>query len=305
MLWGDKPFHSLNYYLQNKFGTKVYKVSLNAGFTCPNRDGTLGTGGCIFCSSEGSGDFTPAPTLSITQQLQAGKTLLKKKCNAAKFIAYFQAFTNTYGPVPVLEKIYREALEEPSVVGLAIATRPDCINEDILSLISSLNEYKPIWVELGLQTIHPETALFIRRGYDLQCFESAVTLLNEYHIDPVVHIILGLPWETKEMMLETISYLSAQKIQGVKLQLLHILKNTDLAVFFEKNPFPLLSQEEYIQLIVDCIERMPKQTVIHRITGDAPRKLLVAPKWSTNKKVVLNEIHHEFKKRNTWQGKFL
>lgn len=304
MNWDGIAYHSLNYHLRKKFNEKVFKISLDGGFTCPNRDGSISDNGCIFCSGRGSGDFIPAADLSLFEQFMKGKELLEKKWSAGKYIAYFQAFTNTYAPVDILRKKYEEALSFPGVVGLAIATRPDCLGHDVLDLLDEINKKTYLWVELGLQTIHEKTASLIHRGYSLSCFNEAVYNLNERKIESVVHLILGLPGENKEDMLSSVKYISMQPVQGVKLHLLHILKNTPLYQMYLKNPFKVLEKDEYIDLIIDCLELLPPDMVIHRLTGDGSKDLLIAPLWSKNKKAVLNGIHKRLKERNTWQGKF-
>ena len=304
MRWNDKPYHSLDYELKQKYGEKVYKIALDAGMTCPNRDGTCGIRGCIFCSEGGSGDFAAKGT-SIAIQLEKGKQCFHDKKIGTKFIAYFQAYTNTYAPVEKLEQIYRDALDEPSVVGISIATRPDCLGRDVLSLLDRLNrEYddKFIWVELGLQTVHEQTAQLVRRGYPLPVFETALTQLRAISIPVIAHVILGLPGETKEMMLETCVYLAEKHISGIKLQLLHVLKNTDLAQIYEKKSFEILDFMEYIDIVISCLEVLPPDMVIHRVTGDGPRDLLIAPLWSLDKRRVLNTLHQEMKRRGTWQS---
>lgn len=345
-LWHGKPYYSLNQYLQEHFGEKIYKIALDGGFTCPNRDGTLGNRGCIFCSAGGSGDFSGArlsipyraepdearPLVGhlfrdarmgnpygaqpdgarpaeghvladIRLQLEAGKNLLSKKYTGRRFIAYFQAFTNTYAPVEHLEKIYMSALSHPDTAVLSIATRPDCLSPDIVGLLKRLNTIKPVWIELGLQTIHEDTARFIRRGYTLDVFTDALFRLNEAGIDTIVHTILGLPGESEDDILETHRFLAQQPIQGIKLQLLHVLRGTDLDVLYRRRPFHILAQKEYADLIIRCIEILPPKMVIHRITGDGPKNILTAPLWSSHKKQVLNTIHHTFKTRATWQGR--
>ena len=293
-------WNSLNAALRRRYGTKVYKLALSSGCTCPNRDGTLGSRGCIFC--DGAGAF--AETGPVRQQIEAAKARVASKAGPdAKYIAYFQSFTNTYGPVDRLRALYTEAMAPEEVAALSIATRPDCISPEILELLVSLNRIKPVWIELGLQTIHQQTARFIRRGFSLECYETCVKQLEQAGLTVISHVILGLPGETREDMLATVDYLGHSGIQGIKLQLLHVLKDTDLAVLYEKDPFPLFSLEEYCILIVDCIERLPENMVIHRITGDGPRKLLIAPLWSTDKKRVLNRIQQMFRERNTWQGR--
>lgn len=303
ILWGDKPYYSLDYYLKQTYGEKVYRLSLNGGMTCPNRDGTLDTRGCIFCSAGGSGDFAAPVTLSITEQIEAAKEKISQKSNARKFIAYFQAYTNTYAPIEYLRRIFMEAISHPDIVLLSIATRPDCLNEDVLALLSEIRLYKPVWIELGLQTIHPLTTEFIRSGFSLKDFQCAVKHLQQRDIPVIVHLILGLPHETRDMMLDSVSYTAKLSVFGIKLQLLHILKGTDLDTEYRRNPFPLLSLEEYAHLIADCIEILPPDMVIHRLTGDGPKKLLTAPLWSSDKKRVLNTISKTLKQRNSYQGK--
>lgn len=296
-------FYTLNRHYREKFGEKVYKLSLDGGFTCPNRDGTIGSGGCIFCSEGGSGDFCANRLLPICQQLEEAKQIFSCKNTGKKYIAYFQAFTNTYGPIDYLEKIYREAMAPGDVVGISIGTRPDCLPNDVMALLQKLNQEKPVYLELGLQTIHEETARLIRRGYALPVFEDAVLRAKKAGLNVVSHIILGLPHETNEMIFETISYLNGLPIDGIKLSMLHVLKNTDLATLYEKEPFPTYSKEEYVELVIDCLERLRKDIVIHRITGDGPKDLLIAPLWSLNKRDVLNTIQKRLKERDTWQGR--
>lgn len=305
MRWNDKPYHSLDYELKRRFGEKVYRLSLNGGMTCPNRDGRIGYGGCIFCSAGGSGEFAADPSLSIRQQIDAAKKLLEKKRSARRYIAYFQAYTNTYAPVSYLEAIFTEAISCPEIVLLSIATRPDCLEPPVVDLLSRLNLKKPVWVELGLQTVHEDTAAFLRRGYPLSAFENAVERLRARGIEVVTHVILGLPGEDKERMLQTIRYLNRQDIQGIKLQLLHILKGTDLAALYEQQPFPIFTLEDYVQTVLSCVERLRPEIVIHRLTGDGPKDLLLAPLWSRSKRQVLNTIHQEFRLKDTWQGKYL
>lgn len=297
-------YNSLNEHLRKTFGQKIYKISLNAGLSCPNRDGTLGYDGCIFCSKGGSGDFACSPLLSITKQIEEGKVQTQKKFfgESKKYIAYFQAYTNTYGDISYLKKIFTEAINHPDIVALSIATRPDCLPPDVLSLLSNLNKIKPVWVELGLQTIHEETALFINRGYSLECFLDAVKKLRNIQLDVIVHVILGLPGETKDDMLETIRLCSSLDIQGIKLQLLHVLKNTRLADYYNSGVFKTLNMTEYINLILEIISILPEQIVIHRLTGDAPKNLLISPLWSANKRHVLNTITKTFNEQNLIQG---
>lgn len=301
--WGEKRYHSLDYYIKNKFGEKIYKISLNGGMTCPNRDGTLGTRGCIFCSRGGSGDFAADAALPVNEQIADARRLVKKKHSGSSYIAYFQAYTNTYAPCSYLRKIFTEAITHPDIRILSIATRPDCLSEDILDLLGELNQIKPVWVELGLQTIHESSAKFIRRGYELPVFEKAVTLLRSRNIETIVHVILGLPGENTAQMLSTVRYLNTLDIQGVKLQLLHILKDTDLADYYKEHPFYVFTMEEYIDMIGQCIAVLRPEIVIHRITGDGPKQLLIAPQWSANKRRVLNQIQAHLKEADIWQGK--
>ena len=301
-------YYSLNDYLKETYGEKIYKIAIDAGLTCPNRDGKIDTRGCIFCSSGGSGDFAVSCKnfSSISEQIEAGIGLFKKKKVGSHFIAYFQAYTNTYGEPEYLEKIFSEALSHPLIAGISIATRPDCLGDEILELLKSLKKRfidKFIWVELGLQTMHEDTALYIRRGYPLPVFESALDSLNFLDIPVIVHVILGLPGESNKRILETIDYLARKNIFGIKLQLLHILKGTDLEKDHEKNLFSVYTKEEYIDLVIDCIEHLPKDVVLHRVTGDGPKNLLIAPLWSGNKKDVLNTLHHRFKERGAYQGR--
>ncbi len=283
-------YTTLNSFLKEKFGTKVYKIALNGGFTCPNRDGKIDTRGCIFCSKGGSGDFAESPELSITEQIENGKKRLEKKIKSGKYIAYFQAFTNTYAPVEKLKAIFTEAINHPDIVALSIATRPDCLGDDILALLGELNKIKPIFVELGLQTVNESTAKYIRRGYTLDVYEKAVEDLHKIGINIVTHIILGLPGESKEDMLKSVEY-ACRVTDGIKLQLLHVLKGTDLATDYKQGKFEVLSLEEYTDIIVECVKIIPQDVVIHRLTGDGAKKDLIAPLWSADKKTVLNTIN--------------
>lgn len=302
--WGDKRYFSLDAYLKKTFGEKIYRLSLNGGMTCPNRDGSLDTRGCIFCSAGGSGDFASAPTLSVTEQIAQAKERIQKKSDCRKYIAYFQAYTNTYAPVDVLRSLFTEALFHPDIAALSIATRCDCLPEPVLDLLAELNQIKPVWVELGLQTIHADTLRFIRSGFTLAQYEKSVSDLRSRGIDVITHLILGLPNETEEMMRASVSYVAGLPVQGVKLQLLHVLKNTDLGMLYEKEPFLLFSLEEYCDFVIDCLALLPPEMVIHRLTGDGPRSLLIAPLWSTDKKRVLNTIQKRMRERNIWQGKY-
>ena len=301
--WGDKPYFSLDHYLKQTFGEKVYRLSLNGGMTCPNRDGTLDSRGCIFCSAGGSGDFATAPSLSVTEQITQAKERIRRKSNCRKFIAYFQAYTNTYAPVEHLRKIFTEAISHPDIVALSIGTRPDCLGDDVLDLLYSLNQIKPVWVELGLQTIHEDTARYIRRGYPLSCFDTAVKNLRAGGIEVIVHTILGLPGESRKDILETMAYLNAMDIQGIKLQLLHVLRGTDLAADHEAGLFRTYERDEYLNLVIDCLEHLRPDMVIHRITGDGPKDLLIAPLWASRKREVLNMLHHRMKEEQSYQGR--
>lgn len=288
-------YTTLNSYLKKRFGCKVYKLAVDGGFTCPNRDGTIDTRGCIFCSKGGSGDFAEDRNLSITQQIENAKARVEKKIKNGKYIAYFQAFTNTYAPVERLRALYTEAIKHPDIVAISIGTRPDCLPNEVLDLLNELNQIKPIFVELGLQTIHEGTAKYIRRGYSRDIYDKAVDELHRIGINVVTHIILGLPNETEEDMLETVKYVS-EKTDGIKLQLLHILKDTDLADEYQNGKFDVLTLEEYTQIIKKCVKIIPKDVVIHRLTGDGAKKDLIAPLWSADKKNVLNTINKAISK---------
>lgn len=316
--WGGLPYYSLNTWLKQRFGTKVYKLSLDAGMSCPNRDGSIGQGGCIFCSAGGSGDFAAGNFMSgsseirsqamdIRNQLEAAKQLVSKKIpSSGPYIAYFQSYTNTYAPVSRLRELYTEAMREPEIAAISIATRPDCLEPEKIRLLRELNADKPVWVELGLQTIHENTAEFIRRGYPLACFETAVRQLKAAGLTVIVHLILGLPGESLEQMLESVDYLAqfSPAVDGIKLQLLHVLKGTDLERLYEEDPFPLFSLEEYVDFVITCLEHLPPTMVIHRLTGDGPKRLLIAPSWSADKKRVLNAFTRRFRERGTWQGRY-
>lgn len=338
-------YYTLNYYLRQRFGRKTYKLALDGGMTCPNRDGTAGYGGCIFCSGGGSGEFAVGiqETGGVTAQIEQARKRIQEKTDAELFIAYFQSYTNTYADVEYLRQIFMEAIMHPQVAVLSIATRPDCLPDEVLALLEELNRIKPVWIELGLQTIHEKTARYIRRGYELSCYENAVKRLNQAGIEVITHVILGLPGESREDMLETVRYLSRNVsvsgqnsasgensvsgqnsvpgknslseipasgavpflygTQGIKLQLLHVLKGTDLAAEYQKGAFSVLSMDEYLDVLFACIEILPPDMVVHRITGDGPKSLLIAPEWSADKKRVLNTIHREMKRRDIRQGK--
>lgn len=299
--------YTLNDYCRETFGEKLYKISLNGGFTCPNRDGTLGSRGCIFCSAGGSGDFAEDPHASITAQIEAGKKKVEKKMKSGgHYIAYFQAYTNTYAPLERLEALFTAAISHPDIRVLSVATRPDCIPEETVALLARLNRIKPVWVELGLQTIHEESARYIRRGYPLAVYEDALRRLKEAGLTMITHVILGLPGETREDMLETIKYLAKgikdTRTDGIKLQLLHVLRNTDLAEDYLAGRFSVMTLEEYLPLLADCVRRLPPDMVVHRITGDGPKNLLLAPLWTGNKRLVLNAITRYFKEEQVQQG---
>lgn len=302
MRWGEKRYNSLNYFLRQKFGEKVYKVSLDGGFTCPNRDGTLSSKGCIFCSDSGSGEFAGSRKNNITQQIEEQLELISKKFPRGNVIAYFQNFTNTYGDLEYLRKIYEEALSHPRVIGIAIATRPDCIDDKILNLLEELNNKTFLWIELGLQTSNEKTALDINRGWKLEVFDRMIKKLNDKKIKVVAHIILGLPNESFEVMLNSIKYIVKKKVWGVKFHLLHIIKNTDLEKLYIKTKFHILNKDEYIDLITKGIEILDKDIVIHRLTGDGSRETLIEPKWSLDKRNVLNSIEKHLKENDILQG---
>ena len=307
MDWNGKPYHSLDYELKKQFGHKVYKLSLNGGMTCPNRDGTLGRGGCIFCSAGGSGDFAAPVMDSVHEQIEAAKLQVQRKMSGpGSYIAYFQSYTNTYAPVDYLEALFREAVSHPDIAALSIGTRPDCLPPEVIRLLKEINKEKPVWIELGLQTIHESTAELIRRGYELPCFIDAVRRLKEAGLTVIVHVILGLPGETEDMMLETIRFLAnhTPPVDGIKLQLLHVLKGTKLAALYEAAPFPVMTMEEYIDLILKCIRLLPPHIVIHRLSGDGPKKLLIAPEWSGNKRLFLNSLTRALRETGAYQGEW-
>ena len=284
--------------LLQQYGEKVYKLSLSSGCTCPNRDGTLGVGGCTFCSEGGSGDFAAA-CAPIDEQLEEAKARIRQKTDARRFIAYFQSYTNTYGDLDRLEALYTETLRHEEIEILSLGTRPDCLGDDVLAMLERLNAMKPVWVELGLQTIHDRTAKAVHRGYDLAAFEAGYHALKALGLTVIVHVIFSLPGETREDMLSTVRYLAAldPPPDGVKLQMLHVLRGTQLGEDYEKEPFPLLTLEEYAELVAQSVRILPEETVIHRLTGDAPGKLLLAPEWARNKKRVLNAVNREIGKR--------
>lgn len=355
--WGEKPYYSLDFYLKETFGRKVYKLALDGGMTCPNRDGTLGTGGCIFCSEGGSGDFAQQAAgdfslPGIHAQIERAKERVALKIKDGKYIAYFQSFTNTYAPVPYLERLFSGALSHPDVIALSVGTRPDCLSPETVELLKKLNQVKPVWIELGLQTIHERTARLIRRGYELPCFLDAFRRLKEAGLTVIVHVILGLPGESRKDMLKTVRFIGnlaldecesrqpeqerfperfpegspqaasivsplpdshcsggvssyrTAHVDGIKLQLLHVLRGTELARMYEKHPFPVMEPEEYFSLIADCIRFLPGNIVVHRISGDGPKRLLIAPQWSADKRFVLNSIARTLRETGAFQGQW-
>lgn len=289
-------YYSFNEYLRDRFGEKLYKLSLDGGMTCPNRDGTIGTGGCIFCSAGGSGDFARELCEDVDIQIEKAKERVAKKFRGNKYIAYFQSYTNTYAKTDYLEKLFYKTVQNECISAVSIGTRPDCLGNSVLNLLEDLNKIKPVFVELGLQTVHESTAKLINRGYALPVFDEAVKNLKEIGINVVVHLILGLPGESEEMILKSVDYVVKSSADGIKLQLLHVLKGTELEKMYLNGEFKTLEKDEYISLLVKCIKIIPNSTVIHRLTGDAPKKLLVAPLWSANKKDVLNSINRELEK---------
>ncbi len=298
-----KRYYTFNEHLRNKFETKIFKVSLDAGFTCPNRDGTLGTSGCIYCSERGSGDFAGDKRTSIPDQFKQVKERMEKKWPKAQYIAYFQAYTNTYAPLERLREVYEEALAEDNVVGLSISTRPDCLPEDVLNYLEELNQRTYLWVELGLQSSHDRTMEWIGRGHNYAQFLKGFQQLHSRGIRFCAHIILGLPGETKAEMMETAQAVAQMPIQGIKIHLLHVLRETPLATLYQREPFALMTKEDYVSLVVDILEILPPEMVIHRLTGDGPPDDLIGPLWSRKKWEVLNAIDAELEQRDTWQGK--
>lgn len=301
--WNGKRYHSFNYYLRNKFNEKVYKIALDGGFTCPNRDGKVGVGGCTFCSARGSGDFAGSRRLEITSQFEDRRKMMEKKWHSQKLIAYFQAYTNTYAPVYVLRKKYYEALNQENVVAMSIATRPDCIDDDVLDLLSEINEKTYLIVELGLQTVNDEVARSFNRGYDFEVFDNTLKRLLDRNIEVVVHSIFGLPGETEEDMMKTVDYIAHSGAKGIKFHLLHLMEKTKMAEQYRRGEFKLLEQDEYIDLVCKAIARIPEDMVVHRLTGDAPRELLIGPMWSLKKWEVLNAIDKALVDNDIWQGK--
>lgn len=297
-----KHYYSLNEYLRGRFGCKVYKLSLDGGFTCPNRDGTLDTRGCIFCSGRGSGEFAVSSGEDVAAALERAKTFVGPKAPDCKYIAYFQSFTGTYAPLERLERLYRAAIAPEDILGLSVATRPDCLGDGVIELLTHINRIKPVWVELGLQTVHEDTARYIRRGYELPVFDDALRRLKAAGLQVVVHMIIGLPGETDSMIYETARYIGRSGAHGVKFQLLHVQQGTDLAEDYRQGLFDTLSMEEYARLLAGCIKRIPPETVVHRITGDGDKRILIAPLWSGDKKRVLNYVNQYFDSIRLVQG---
>lgn len=304
LLWGDKRFHTWNYEMREQFGEKVFKVMLDAGFTCPNRDGSIAIGGCTFCSSRGSGDFAGRRRDDLVTQFNTIRDRQHAKWPNAKYIGYFQAYTNTYAPVDVLRDYFEVILEQPGVVGLSIATRPDCLPDDVVEYLAELNKRTYLWIEMGLQTIHESTSQLINRAHDTACYIEAVEKLRKHNIRICTHIIYGLPQETHSMMLETAQAVAQMDVQGIKLHLLHLMRKTPMVKQYEDGLLRFLEMDEYIKLIVDSLEMLPPEMIVHRVTGDAPRDLIIGPMWSMRKWEVLNGIDAELKRRNTWQGKY-
>lgn len=303
LLWGDKRFHTWNAEMREVFQEKVFKVTLDAGFTCPNRDGTIAKGGCTFCSARGSGDFAGSRRDDLVTQFNTIRDRQHQKWPHAKYIGYFQAYTNTYAPVAELRMYFETILKQPGVVGLSIATRPDCLPDDVVEYLAELNERTYLWVEMGLQTIHESTSQLINRAHDTQCYYEAVEKLRRHNIRICSHIIYGLPQEDHEMMLSTGRAVAGMDVQGIKIHLLHLMRKTPMVKQYEAGLLRFLEQEEYIGLIADTLEFLPPEMIVHRLTGDAPRDLLIGPLWSRRKWEVLNGIDAELKRRNTWQGK--
>ncbi|MEG0051077.1 MAG: TIGR01212 family radical SAM protein [Terrisporobacter sp.] len=298
----NKRYHTWNYYLRNNFGQKIFKVSINAGFTCPNIDGKVAYGGCTYCSKEGSGDFAGNPKDDLIKQFEDIKEMMLKKWPSAKYIGYFQAYTNTYAPLEVLREKYETILEQDDVVGLSISTRPDCLDDDVVEYLGELNERTNLWVELGLQTIHDSTSKIINRGHDYQSFLDGVEKLHAKNIKVVVHIINGLPGENYNMMMQTAKAVADLKVHGIKIHLLHVIKNTPMSRMLDKNMMSLMTQDEYVNLVCDQLEILPPEMIIHRLTGDGKKEDLVGPLWSLKKWEVLNQIDDTLKTRDSYQG---
>lgn len=305
----DRPYYALDYYFKDTYGEKIYKIAIDGGFTCPTRDGSKDTRGCIFCSASGSGDFSVKKSSypDINSQIERGISLFRGKQIGTKYVAYFQAFTNTYASPSYCQTLYENALSHPNIVGISIATRPDCMGEEIIKVLVTCKKKFPdkfIWVELGLQTIHESSIQYIRRNYETKIVPPLIRVLRSYDIPVILHVILGLPGETKSMMLETISFVNQMKVFGVKLQLLHVIKDTDLAYDYEKGLFEVFRKEEYISVLSEMISQLSPKIVLHRVTGDGPKDLTIAPLWSLNKLDVLNSLHKYLKTHELYQGKF-
>ncbi|WP_079475703.1 TIGR01212 family radical SAM protein [Marinococcus halophilus] len=304
LVWGEKRYHTWNHHLKESFGHKIFKVPLDGGFDCPNRDGNVAHGGCTFCSAAGSGDFAGNRADDVITQFHEIKDRMHKKWKNGKYIGYFQAFSNTYAPVEELREMYEAVLAQDNVVGLSIATRPDCLPDDVVEYLAELNERTYLWVELGLQTVHETTAETINRAHDFECYKEGVDKLRKHNIRVCSHIINGLPQEDHQMMMETAQAVADLDVQGIKIHLLHLLKKTPMVKQYEKGMVEFLGRDEYVSLVVDQLEILPPDMLIHRITGDGPTELLIGPMWSVNKFEVLNEIHKEQVRRNSWQGKY-
>ncbi|MEY4479655.1 MAG: hypothetical protein RLZZ267_333 [Bacillota bacterium] len=303
LLWGEKRFHTWNHEMHNQFGGKIFKVMLDAGFTCPNRDGAIATGGCTFCSARGSGDFAGSRRQDLITQFNTIRDRQHLKWPNANYIGYFQAYTNTYAPVEELREYYEAILQQPGVVGLSIATRPDCLPDDVVEYLAELNQRTYLWIEMGLQSVHESTSELINRAHDTACYLDAVERLRKHGIRVCAHVIFGLPQETHEMMLETVRQVAAMDVQGIKIHLLHLMKKTPMVKQWEAGLLQFMEQDEYIKLVVDALEIIPPEMIVHRLTGDAPRDLLIGPMWSLKKWEVLNAIDKELRDRDTWQGK--
>lgn len=303
MLWSGKRYRSFSHEMKEIFGEKILKLSLDGGFSCPNRDGKVGSQGCIFCGEEGAGEFAGSRDKTIREQMKSQKELLASKWHKGKYIAFFQSFTNTYSHVDDLREKYNLAIKEEGVVGIAIATRPDCLSQEVLDLLCEINKKSLLWIELGLQTIHEESGDFIRRGYSLDVYDKAIKNLKEKNIRVVTHLIIGLPNESKKDIMNSVAYVARTRTWGIKLHSLYIQKGTDLHFYYEKNPFKIMSKDEYVDIIIEALEILPQDMVVHRITGDCKRDLLIEPKWSSAKRRLLGEIDREFKIRKTYQGR--
>lgn len=303
LLWGDKRYHTWNFHLRSVFNEKIFKVPLDGGFTCPNRDGTAAIGGCTFCSARGSGDFAGDRRMELEKQFHDVKERMHEKWPSAKYIGYFQAFSNTYAPVEELREMFELILQQEDVVGLSIATRPDCLPDDVVEYLAELNERTYLWVELGLQTVHERTSLLINRGHDYQTYLDGVEKLRKHNIRVCSHIIYGLPLETYNDMIETARAVAKLDVQGIKIHLLHLLKKTPMVKQYEEGLLEFMTQDEYTKLVVDTLEILPPEMIVHRITGDGPPDILIGPMWSRKKWEVLNGIDAELKQRNTWQGR--